>query len=161
MVGIITRLKFARTDLSLDRTDCKAQILNYNGAKYKKFPNPSEAETWIQSNVGSDVARAAMETFMASNATFRTDLLPQTVPETHAAPLAVSTAVGASSSAASTGSSLALQSTTVAATSHSKSFAQPAEGQPWIVYTDGSCQGNGTPSAVAGIGIWWGKDDSR
>lgn len=145
----------------MDRTDCKAQILNYNGAKYKKFPNPSEAEAWIQGNVGSDVARAAMETFLALNATFRTDVLPQTAPETHSAPPAVSTAARGPPPVASVGGELAVQLATAVATSPSKPFGQPAEGQPWIVYTDGSCQGNGKPGAVAGIGIWWGKDDPR
>ncbi|EIW55852.1 ribonuclease H-like protein [Trametes versicolor FP-101664 SS1] len=141
--GFYAVAKGRKPGIYTEWTDCKAQILNYNGAKYKKFPNPSKAEAWIQGNVGSDVARAAMETFLASNATFRTDVLPQTAPETHSAPPAVSTAAGA------------------AATSPSKPFGLPAEGQPWIVYTDGSCQGNGKPGAVAGIGIWWGKDDPR
>ncbi|KIJ41166.1 hypothetical protein M422DRAFT_172567 [Sphaerobolus stellatus SS14] len=30
-----------------------------------------------------------------------------------------------------------------------------------VVYTDGACQGNGQKGAVAGIGVWWGNNDSR
>jgi len=29
------------------------------------------------------------------------------------------------------------------------------------VYTDGACKGNGGPESTAGIGVWWGPDDSR
>jgi hypothetical protein len=30
-----------------------------------------------------------------------------------------------------------------------------------VAYTDGACKGNGQPGSVAGIGVWWGRDDPR
>lgn len=30
-----------------------------------------------------------------------------------------------------------------------------------VVYTDGACQGNGKPGSVAGVGVWWGREDVR
>ena len=30
-----------------------------------------------------------------------------------------------------------------------------------IIYTDGSCINNGKPNAIAGIGVYFGKDDKR
>lgn len=30
-----------------------------------------------------------------------------------------------------------------------------------VVYTDGSCRGNGRDDARAGIGVYWGEGDSR
>jgi ribonuclease HI len=30
-----------------------------------------------------------------------------------------------------------------------------------VVYSDGACKGNGRAGSVAGIGVWWGPDDSR
>ncbi|KAJ7116838.1 ribonuclease H-like domain-containing protein [Mycena crocata] len=30
-----------------------------------------------------------------------------------------------------------------------------------VVYSDGACKGNGKASSVAGVGVWWGKDDPR
>ena len=30
-----------------------------------------------------------------------------------------------------------------------------------IVYCDGACKGNGSEGSTAGIGVWWGMDDSR
>jgi len=30
-----------------------------------------------------------------------------------------------------------------------------------VVYSDGSCRGNGKVGSVAGIGVWWGRNDPR
>ncbi|KAJ7755006.1 ribonuclease H-like domain-containing protein [Mycena maculata] len=30
-----------------------------------------------------------------------------------------------------------------------------------IVYSDGACKGNGQVGSVAGVGVWWGRDDPR
>ena len=30
-----------------------------------------------------------------------------------------------------------------------------------VVYSDGACKGNGKPGSIAGIGVWWGKNDPR
>lgn len=31
----------------------------------------------------------------------------------------------------------------------------------YIVYCDGACKGNGQVGAIAGVGVWWGPNDSR
>jgi len=32
----------------------------------------------------------------------------------------------------------------------------------WLVaYSDGACKGNGKPGSVAGVGVWWGKNNSK
>ncbi|KAG8963303.1 hypothetical protein FRC03_003183 [Tulasnella sp. 419] len=35
------------------------------------------------------------------------------------------------------------------------------EGDWVVVYTDGACHGNGREGSTAGIGVWWGPNDSR
>ncbi|KAG1886047.1 ribonuclease H-like domain-containing protein [Suillus subluteus] len=30
-----------------------------------------------------------------------------------------------------------------------------------VVYSDGACKGNGQVGSVAGVGVWWGWNDSR
>ncbi|KAJ7109830.1 ribonuclease H-like domain-containing protein [Mycena epipterygia] len=30
-----------------------------------------------------------------------------------------------------------------------------------VVYSDGACKGNGQSGSVAGVGVWWGRDDPR
>lgn len=139
------------------------QILNYNGAKYKKFPNPSEAESWIQGNVGADVARMAMESFLEMNPAFRSAIEASVqpaskIPGAAPAPFAAS---GEFPSATSASGDPVVPATTMAASSSSNVIKPPPDGEPWIVYSDGSCQGNGKVGAVAGVGIWWGKDDPR
>ena len=50
---------------------------------------------------------------------------------------------------------------------HSPASKSPAPGDVvdetgWdVVYCDGACKGNGMPGSVAGIGVWWGKNDPR
>lgn len=29
------------------------------------------------------------------------------------------------------------------------------------VYCDGACKGNGQQRAIAGVGVWWGRNDPR
>lgn len=37
-----------------------------------------------------------------------------------------------------------------------------ADESTWdIAFTDGACRGNGKVGSVAGIGVWWGRDDPR
>lgn len=33
--------------------------------------------------------------------------------------------------------------------------------EPVVVYTDGACSANGTPRALAGVGVYWGDGDER
>lgn len=30
-----------------------------------------------------------------------------------------------------------------------------------VVYSDGACKGNGQRGSVAGVGVWWGRNDPR
>ncbi|TBU26309.1 Caulimovirus viroplasmin-domain-containing protein, partial [Dichomitus squalens] len=42
------------------------------------------------------------------------------------------------------------------------SVSKPESKAGWdAVYSDGACKGNGKPGSVAGIGVWWGRDDPR
>lgn len=37
----------------------------------------------------------------------------------------------------------------------------PSRKDTIVVYCDGACKGNGKVGSVAGIGVWWGNNDSR
>jgi len=39
--------------------------------------------------------------------------------------------------------------------------AEDGEEEWDVVYCDGSCKGNGQDGSVAGIGVWWGHNDSK
>ncbi|KAI0365993.1 ribonuclease H-like protein [Pilatotrama ljubarskyi] len=136
--------------------DCKEQVINYNGAKYKKFPSPSEAETWIKQNVGPNIAREAMNEFLSQNPAFRKALSPAPPPTGPKEPTA-----NTSEDPPLTVPSAPVAPATVTLPSVVGSMHEPADGEPWIVYSDGACRGNGRAGAVAGIGVWWGKDDMR
>ncbi|KAI1798320.1 ribonuclease H-like domain-containing protein, partial [Ganoderma leucocontextum] len=44
---------------------------------------------------------------------------------------------------------------------NSDSVTTTMSSHPMIVYTDGSCKGNGKVGSVAGVGVWWGENDPR
>ena len=51
--------------------------------------------------------------------------------------------------------------TSVLSTVSSIVCATIEQSDQYIVYCDGASKGNGTDSAIAGIGVWWGPDDPR
>jgi len=63
----------------------------------------------------------------------------------------------------------------LASTSVSSKSSNPVESRPLaavvsveedelgcdVVYSDGACKGNGKVGSVAGVGVWWGWNDTR
>ncbi|KAI0777568.1 ribonuclease H-like domain-containing protein [Trametes elegans] len=134
--------------------DCKAQTLNYHGAKYKKFMALYEAKAWIADNAGPDVAHEVMTSFLALNPAFA----PPTLGRATAEHLPN---VSAPSIAAQTASLPSVPSTVpdLVAQPFASGIAHPLNDEdPWVVYSDGSCRGNGRAGAVGGVGVWWGRD---
>ncbi|KAH9849667.1 ribonuclease H-like domain-containing protein [Lenzites betulinus] len=150
----------------MEWSGCKAQILNYNGAKYKKFPNSTEAESWIRSNVAHDVADTIMKRFLPSAPALGDTTSPEFPPRPASSmsdvqPTAAQTVSTIHGSSPSDSTTPMLQVTSSEASLTNDAWKPPADGQPWIAYTDGSSRDNGKPSAKAGVGVWWGEDDPR
>ncbi|KAI0646200.1 ribonuclease H-like domain-containing protein [Trametes meyenii] len=148
---------------------CKTQILNYNGAKYKKFLTLPEAEAWIAHNSGPDIARAAMQGYLS-----RHPLVSETTVN--------DTPISKDVESESLNPPIPLPTTAPRISSPSSVLIRPIEHRPsettdspvpqppvsapvgppngksWVVYSDGSCRGNGRPGSVAGIGVWWGTN---
>jgi ribonuclease HI len=114
------------------RPDCEREVKGFSGAKYKRFDTRPEAEAYVDSGVIPRVNSAA-----------------QSVPS----------------------SFIYLRQSTTYATGNfeRQSPSKPRKASPDIgcesghdvVYCRGTCKGNGTENAIAGIGIWWVPDDSR
>ncbi|RPD65374.1 RnaseH-domain-containing protein [Lentinus tigrinus ALCF2SS1-7] len=160
----------------MDWKDCSAQVINYNGAKYKKFLDPAEAELWINANAGPSAVRKS---------TTRTEatVTPIQEPRTGsvAEPISQPSEAAVTSAQAPNGSSAPSASRVQTALSMLERHAvlpphpeigttasplvsessRSAASNPMVVYTDGSCRGNGRTGSTAGIGVWWGIDDSR
>ncbi|OBZ65039.1 Ribonuclease H [Grifola frondosa] len=128
--------------------ECKAQVKGVPGAKYKKFSNASEAESWVAAfgTPGAVTVKA-----------------PRPGPSTtqRSSPYTSTSAPLASTSTPST-------SRAIAAASKPKSGRLNLEDEKivdesnWnVVYSDGSCRGNGKADPIAGIGVWWGQNDPR
>ncbi|OSD07896.1 ribonuclease H-like protein [Trametes coccinea BRFM310] len=137
--------------------ECKAQVLNYNGAKYKKLANHHDAESWISLNVGPDVARKAMDDFLKSHPVYGDPTCTHIPPADPAIP--PSTFINTEPLPSSEPRAPAATEITRPASSSDLQDENP--NSPLIVYTDGACRGNGQDGSVAGIGVWWGNDDPR
>ncbi len=168
------RLSYANV---VNRKECEAQVINFKGAKYKKFLHAADAELWVHQNAVGPYATQKTPPIAAPPATLQVGV---NSPEAHESPSlqALSPSSMAASSPAKTGetplnhrfgeraisekpqvmpqhSALSTSKESVSTTMSSNS------GNTMIVYTDGSCRGNGRVGSEAGIGVWWGKDDPR
>jgi ribonuclease HI len=144
------------------REDCREQVDGYPCARYKKLRTLDEAEAWMQHAVPYPVQ--------------------QKIKPANHSPDEATTSIGSEPSGrvpASPSSSMIKPAASSQSRLESGSESQIALGLPRVrshatagqsrmsamaedvVYTDGACSGNGQSGSVAGIGVWWGVDDSR
>ncbi|KAI9511942.1 ribonuclease H-like domain-containing protein [Russula earlei] len=154
--------------------DCREQVDGYPRARYKKLRTVEEAEAWIQ---GSTLRGSAIQTSPVEQRHVPYPVRPKIRTTNQARAL-----IGSQTSVPVSAS---LLSPTVepVSTGHSESVLQPTAGlsnavsratagqskttrsnlvaAELVVYTDGACSGNGQSGSVAGIGVWWGSNDTR
>ena len=68
--------------------------------------------------------------------------------------------IGATASSRPT-SQLSPTTKTTSSSSSSTCHSSKNDKNPFIIYTDGACQGNGKEGARAGVGVYYGKNDPR
>ncbi|KAI0360397.1 ribonuclease H-like protein [Trametes cingulata] len=146
--------------------ECQAQTAGFAGNKHQKFSSLEQAKQYLAANGVPTGSVAGSSTSTATQP---------------AASTSSSSSKPSTSRAASSGSTLGRR------THGSKPYArtQPPASSPevrsgrnsqwaalsaeviedesgWdVVYSDGSCRGNGKLGSVAGIGVWWGENDAR
>ncbi|XP_055639956.1 ribonuclease H1 isoform X2 [Toxorhynchites rutilus septentrionalis] len=167
------------TGIFLTWPECQRQVSGFTGAKFKKFPTREQAEAFVRGNGGTLPASASdsgsespadLHSFQPVDS-FR--VLIDNNDEINAAcsrieglkreldELRSSTS---SATAAGSGSKPAkrrkLNSITKPVTKLQKygkySFLQDDDGYVHV-YTDGSCEGNGTAAACAGLGVYFAE----
>ncbi|PIL27416.1 hypothetical protein GSI_10564 [Ganoderma sinense ZZ0214-1] len=138
------------------RSDCEAQVINFKGAKYKKFLHAADAELWVHQNAVGPYATPKTSPVAAPNAAPQVGV---NSPETRepSSPRAPSSKA-ASSSAKTRDTSPSLrggeraiseelqvipQHSTQSSTGSRESITTTMSSNTLIVYTDGSCRGNG------------------
>lgn len=164
--------------------DCQRQVTGFTGAKYKKFPTRQQAETFITDNGGS-FSGSASDSGSNSSADLQPVVGPpaesvrvliDNYDEINAACSRIESLKreldelrGSSSSAATVPSEYnpipakrqKLSASPVKPVTKLKkygtySFLEDDEGFVHV-YTDGSCEGNGTAVACAGLGVYFGE----
>lgn len=117
------------------RPECEAQVKGFNGAIFKKFATKSQAEDHIATHGnGKQMSNPATKRSAPTEPTFPTSSFPA--------------------------AKKAKQYDTikpVAMKRHGQfDFMEDAE-EFVQVYTDGSCEGNGTNKAIAGLGVYFAE----
>ena len=158
------------------REECEAQILNFSGAKYKKFLNAEDAELWVNQIADalpatrvqtagvvheptSPAARGSGRMSSAAQVSKSKSASVTTTSPIQNAGYLVSRPASSFSSAPVT---LAMESLTHPATHPDVVKSQTTVStEPLVIYTDGSSKGNGKRNALAGVGVWYGHDDPR
>lgn len=139
--------KGTQTGIYKTWAECKAQTHNVSKPVFKKFATLDAAKTFLTTN-GVHIADSA------TTAT-QTKLVEQSTLDAYFTVRSKSSSTPTSNLSFNRegvgGSTSARMTNTVnASTSH-----------PLCVYTDGACIHNGRPNACAGIGVYFGKGDSR
>ncbi|XP_058450704.1 ribonuclease H1 isoform X2 [Malaya genurostris] len=161
--------------------ECQRQVNGFTGAKFKKFPTRQQAETFIRENGGS-VSASSTDSNSNSSADFQPVVPPaesvriDNYDEINAAcsrieslkreldelrnPASSSTTTDDVAQAPKPSKRQKLETTVKPVTKLQKfgkySFLQDEDGFVHV-YTDGSCEGNGTASACAGLGVYFGE----
>jgi ribonuclease HI len=157
------------------REDCREQVNGYPCATYKKMRTIEEAEAWM--------GRGASQSSLVDQGGVPYPIMPKIHPANHSLDQASDVIVSQSSghvrhsSSSSTGkptptvqpysklqpaSGPSIAGSRVVAGSSGATSALPmSAASEDVVYTDGACSRNGQYGSVAGIGVWWGRNDSR
>jgi ribonuclease HI len=111
--------------------ECEAQVKNFHGAIYKKLTTETEALAFITMESRPSLPSSRLSSSAVSPA-----------------------AISPPRSVAATSSTFRPSTAIV---------ANDKEDEPGydVVYSDGACKGNGQAGSVAGVGVWWGWNDSR
>jgi ribonuclease HI len=122
-------------------------VKGFPGAQYKKFTTLDEANAF---------AYAGLKAMTAVNADDPSSMKNKSADDSRQS--ATLTAV---MNASLTGPDAKGKQKVMASQREGCDSKDSDETQNEVVYCDGACKGNGKAGSVAGIGIWWGRDDRR
>ncbi|KAH9952007.1 ribonuclease H-like domain-containing protein [Amylocystis lapponica] len=130
--------------------ECEAQVSGFPGGTHKKFYSVAEAQEWLGAS-GQPSARPSAPA-------------PAPAPAGSASVRAPPPPVAHTSRVARPSAKSAPAVVPPPAKAHKSRLETDVieDETGWdVVYSDGSCRGNGQPGSVAGIGVWWGRNDAR
>ncbi|KAI0635492.1 ribonuclease H-like domain-containing protein [Trametes polyzona] len=135
--------------------ECQAQTVGFPGNKHQKFPSLEQATRYLAEHGVPTGPIPSSSTSSATSASHRTTLhgsAPRA--RTHGSKPYARVQPPVSNTS---------QDTRAATSPWAALTAEViADESGWnVVYSDGSCRGNGKVGSVAGIGVWWGHNDTR
>lgn len=139
------------------RPDCQKQITGFVGAKYKKFDNQKEAEEFVRYGFKTPTKPSVRSTPSVGLSHSRPSPYAPTVTSARSRSSATLTTKAALKS---TSASASESSTVSKGHSSDPNGVEPAS-DVLVIYTDGSSLSNGKVGSQAGVGVFFGVDDSR
>ncbi|XP_076279311.1 ribonuclease H1 [Lasioglossum baleicum] len=155
--------------------ECKAQIHEFSGAVFKKFPSQEAAQTFIREKTSSSKEKVnstnekTTSTKKNKKSTQNLEIVPYPTRELPCIHVPVKQKFSAKRSKLVDISEIPsakrtklidiseIPSSTSSVKKSSSGFMIDSDGYV-NVYTDGACSSNGYKNAIAGIGVWFGED---
>uniref|UniRef100_A0A182MH08 Ribonuclease H1 n=1 Tax=Anopheles culicifacies TaxID=139723 RepID=A0A182MH08_9DIPT len=135
--------------------ECQAQVLGFTGARFKKFPTQSEAQQFVTTHGGVSGGSGDTGSVLTANKQ------PATNWKGKRKASSSTTVADVGSGSKQAKKTILLQNLpapvrkTVKYGEHN--FLQDDDGFVQV-YTDGSCEGNGTARAAAGVGVYFDEE---
>ena len=137
----------SRLTPTLVRDECQQQVSGFTGNKHQKFSTLEQARAYLAQH---GVASGNSSTSVSSS----TNPVPPSSRKAHG-PKPYERLTPANEKAQEKGRSSKSRWAAL-----STEVIQDESG--WdVVYSDGACKGNGKIGSIAGVGVWWGRDDPR
>ncbi|RPD56755.1 ribonuclease H-like protein [Lentinus tigrinus ALCF2SS1-6] len=127
--------------------ECQQQVSGFTGNKHQKFPTLEQAKAYLAQHGATNGNSTSAASSSAAAA-------PPTSRKGHGSkPYERPTPTNGKSEEKTRGSNSRWAALTTEVIEDESGWD--------IVYSDGACKGNGKAGSIAGVGVWWGRDDPR
>ncbi|KAI0371336.1 ribonuclease H-like protein [Pilatotrama ljubarskyi] len=154
--------------------ECQAQTAGFAGNKHQKFSSLEQARQYLAAN---GVPTGSVPASSSSSAPAASQPVPLSSASSSTHPsIARAAQAGSTSGRRTHGTKPYARVQPPASKTSARADVGSGRNSQWaslsaeviedetgwdVVYSDGSCRGNGKVGSVAGIGVWWGENDAR
>lgn len=138
--------------ISIYRPECQAQVQGFSGPIFKKFNTMNEAEDFVNQRGNSNETHTRFNSISLGSTSSSTSIASKrsySDDKSSAAPKSKKSKIDEKKTAEFTKDIVKM------ARYGKYDFMQDIDGYVQV-YTDGACENNGKPTAVAGKGVWFG-----
>lgn len=141
--------------------ECESYVKGFPGARYKKFSTEDEAQTFV-SGSGFSGSSTVLVPYESRKRTYHemSDYHRSDFDSTYSNPRGVKYFKSNTTSSVPSSDWTSWSYSSSSSSSNTCSMDSSSSSRP-VVYTDGCCSKNGRNGARAGIGVYWGPENTR